>query len=244
MATALSQSPPELAEISVEGWLAFMVDSWQQGEHVAIIGPTGSGKTTISHLLLDLRSYVVALAVKREDETLERFLEGPKYGRKRYKVIKKWPPVYPDARVILWLRPKELGVTNDQKERLRKALNAIYLAGGWCVFFDDAGYITGFLGMGAQLGIMLNQGRSSHLTVVVAMTQPKSIVARLPSETFKQCRHQLIFKFENVGEIKAIAEIAGIDWHLLQRMMEGLGEHDFIYKGKGKLVVVRNDLAA
>lgn len=236
------QLQPDIEEITVNQWFAMMATNWQQGEHVAIIGPTGSGKTTISQMLLDLRGYVAVLAVKRTDETLDRFLEGPKYGRKKYKVIKKWPPTYPDTRVILWLKPKELGVTNEQRTKLREALNTIYLSGGWTVFFDDAGYITGFLGMGAQLGIMLNQGRSDHLTVVVAMTQPKSIVARLPSETFKQCRHQLIFKFDNVNEIKAIAEIAGIDWHRLQQMIGELGDHDFIYKGKGKLVLVRNEL--
>lgn len=236
------QQQLDIEEISADAWFNLIRQQWHQGEHVAIIGPTGSGKTTVSQMLLDLRTYVVVLAVKLEDETLERFMAGPKYGRKKYKVIKTWPPKYPDTRVILWLRPKELGISNDQRQKLQKALNSTYMQGGWTVFFDDAGYITGYLGMGKELGIMLNQGRSHHLTVVAAMTQPRSIVARLPSETFKQCRHQLIFKFDNEDEVKAIGSIAGINWHHLLELMSKLRDHDFIYKGKGKLVLVRNDL--
>lgn len=235
------QRQPQLEEVAVGQWYAFMAEAWRQGEHAAIIGPTGSGKTTIAQMLLELRTYVVVLAVKRTDETLEAFKRG-EHGFSRYKVIEKWPPKYPDTRVILWAKPKELGITNEQREKLKKAIDKMYLVGGWTEFWDDAGYITGYLGMGQELGILLNQGRSDALTVVVAMTQPKSMVARLPSETFKQCRHQLIFKFENVVELKAIAEIAGIDWRKLKNMSAELGDHDFIYKGKGQVVLVRNTL--
>lgn len=235
------QLPLDIEEMSVDLWFAWMRDNWHQGEHVAIIGPTGTGKTTISYMLLEIRGYVVVLAVKRTDDTLEQFKRGDvKRGLSKYKVIEKWPPTYADTRVILWVKPKELGVTNEQYAKLKAAVGKIYLAGGWTTFFDDCGYITGYLHLGQELGIMLNQGRSDRLTVVAAMTQPKSMVARLPSETFKQCRHQLIFKYDNIVEIKAIAEIAGMDWHRLIEMMHQLGDHDFIYKGKGTLVVVRN----
>ena len=234
------QPQPDIEEITVDQWIQLMRANWHQGEHVAIGGPTGSGKTRIAQKMLELRSYVAVLAVKRTDETLERFMEGPKYGLSKYTVIKEWPPRYPLVRVVLWVKPKELGISNDQREKLRKALNSIYLAGGWTTFWDDCGYITGFLGMGSNLGIMLNQGRSDFLTNVVAYTQPKSMVARLPSETFKQCRHQLVFKFDNEDEIKALAAIAGIPWRRLMGMLAELGEHDFIYKGKGRLVLVRN----
>lgn len=235
------QQQLEIEEVSVEQWFAWMRSNWFQGEHVAIIGPTGSGKTTIAQILLEIRTYVVVLAVKRTDDTLEQFKSGA-HGLSKYKVISTWPPKYPNVRVVFWARPKELGVTNDQQERLRNVVNKLYLQGGWTIFFDDAGYITGYLHMGGELGIMLNQGRSDNLTVVAAMTQPKSMVARLPSETFKQCRHQLIFKFDNEDEVKAIAAIAGINWHRLLEIMAQLRDHDFIYKGKGRLVLVRNNL--
>lgn len=236
------QPRPDIEEATVEEWFALMQETWRQGEHVVIIGPTGSGKTRIAQRLLEIRGYVVVLAVKKNDETLERFMEGAKYGFSKYKVISDWPPPYPYVRVILWAKPKELEISLEQKQKIAKALNAAYLAGGWTVFFDDAGYITGFLGQAMKLGILLNQGRSDHLTTVSAITQPKSVVARVPSETFKQVRHKLAFYSEYEDEVKATANIFGMNWRTLQGQMEQLGEYDFLYRGKRRLLLVRNHL--
>src|ERR1700727_3046512 len=43
---------------------------WQPGEHMALDGPTGEGKTTHAVGILGLRKYVLALDPKGEDETL------------------------------------------------------------------------------------------------------------------------------------------------------------------------------
>src|SRR5580700_9086673 len=43
---------------------------WHPGEHTAMIGPTGEGKTTHAVGTLTLRKYVLALDPKGEDETL------------------------------------------------------------------------------------------------------------------------------------------------------------------------------
>lgn len=44
--------------------------AWGPGEHKALIGPTGEGKTTHAVGILGLRKYVIALDPKGEDETL------------------------------------------------------------------------------------------------------------------------------------------------------------------------------
>lgn len=225
----------QLQSLPTKEWLAWLQQNWKQGEHVNIMGPTGKGKTTLALEVLDIRDYVVGLGVKRFDETIEKFK-----SRKGYKVIKKWPPDIQYHKVLLWIKPKTLGGLREQTYILRNALNQIYIAGGWCIFIDDAGYVSGYLHLGSEIGIMLNQGRSSHLSVVIAMTQPKSVVARMPSEAFKQCTHQIVFKYTNQVEIKAISEIMGIDYKQLLAYMEQLGEHDCLYKGKGQLVLIRN----
>src|SRR5271156_3266540 len=43
---------------------------WQPGEHMALDGPTGEGKTTHAVGILATRKYVLALDHKGEDETL------------------------------------------------------------------------------------------------------------------------------------------------------------------------------
>lgn len=58
---------------------------WKPGQHAALIGPTGEGKSTHSVGMMGLRKWVVALDPKGEDETLqasgyERVLKMPPGG--------------------------------------------------------------------------------------------------------------------------------------------------------------------
>lgn len=238
---------PLYEEVELDTWLRFMRESWEQGQHIAIVGPTGRGKTTLAHLLLDIRTYVVVLAVKRDDDTLDRFRDGGSHAQRRmglkytkYKVIKKWPPQYGWKRVVLWLKPESFKDLREQAVKLYHALENIYLAGGWCVYFDETGYIAGNLGLGAQLSVLLNQGRSSGLSIVASMTRPHSLFARIPSETLNQCRHIIIFRYKDEREAKACAEIAGISFTNMKVLMSFLGKYDFLYVGEEKLALVRN----
>jgi len=233
-------------EMDIKEWYTSFSQVWKQGEHVGIIGSTGTGKTTVAQVLLDTRTYVCVLAVKRKDETLERFKNGWKYGLSQYKVITQWPPDYPFHKVVLWIKPKDISDGKHQAERLYKALNTIYLDGGWCLYFDEAGFIAGSLGLGQALGVLLNQGRSAGISVVVTMTRPTSMIARVPKEALNQPRHKLIFKYENLDEIKACATICDIPWRdmlALQHLLEFHGNKrfsDFLCISNGTITLVRN----
>jgi hypothetical protein len=229
----------QVSEIARSEWYARMNTSWHQGEHIVIIGPTGTGKTNLATELLDIREWVVVLAVKRKDETLDRF------KKQGYRVIRKWPPEYNWKRVILWEKPGSLtDDTSKQTAAIHKALNQMYLAGGWTIYFDESGYIAGTLGLSRDLGILLNQGRSNYLSIVASMTRPSSVIARVPREALNQPRHKIIFKYSEEADIKACAQIAGINWHTMQEYMDMLttyrkGYSDFLYIGES-ISVVRN----
>lgn len=212
----------------------YMRTNWAQGEHVALCGPTGSGKTTVACDIVVLRDYAVMLAVKRYDDTINLFKKAG------FKVINKWPPDYTKKHVILWSKPDSLDSATKQTAVISEALERIYISGGWCVYFDEAGFIAGHLRLGGYLGVLLNQGRSSHISVVCAMTRPHSMVARIPAETLNQCRHILIFKYTDEREIKACAEICGLSFHAMQQLQQALDTHDFLYVGKRNVAIVRN----
>ncbi len=231
--------PQQISEQSVGEWFDFLRRIWKQGQHMLLCGPTGTGKTTVASDILDIRDWVCVLAVKKRDETLEQF------KRQGYQVIKKWPPEYYQQRVIYWEKPQSLSDDlRKQAVALHNALNEIYLAGGWCVYFDEAGYIAGQLGLGRDLGVLLNQGRSNYLSVVATVTRPSSVIARIPRETLNQPRHKIIFKYTEETDIKACADIAGINWKIMKTYMDALrvygkGHTDFLYIGQ-EIIIVRN----
>lgn len=235
-------------EQNFDDWYQDLQSDWHQGEHVAIIGQTGTGKTTVAHRILDIRDYVCVLAIKREDDTLERFRTGEQYGRDSYRVIRSWPPDYPFRKVILWAKPKSLKRDDLQKQALavHHALNRMYLSGGWCIYLDEAGYLAGVLGLSSAIGILLNQGRSAHISVVATMTRPSSVVARIPRESLTQVRHHLVFKYTDDREMKSCAEIVGLSLQSMRIFQKLLttnpqkGFSDFLYVGKGKIIIVRN----
>ena len=230
MATQVS-----LPEIEKDAWLTDFKATWKQGDHVSILGPTGTGKTTIALSLLEARDYVCVLAVKRKDETLNLFRRGG------YKVIHQWPPEYHHHRIIFWNKPQSLSDDlHKQALSIHDALNRMYLAGGWCIYFDEAGYIAGTLRLHQDLGVLLNQGRSAYLSIVATMTRPSSVVARVPKEALNQPKHKLVFKFRDEREVRAAAEIAGINWKDMLALQQSLGKHDFLYIGEDSAVLVRN----
>lgn len=238
-----------LREIDIDTWYQEMPGRWAQGEHITLMGPTGTGKTTVAQRLLDAREYVCVLAVKEHDDTLKRFLLGHEYGRERYWLIRKWPPDFPHHRVVFWPKPKAINDEKEQSELLWTALNAMYLSGGWCVYFDEAGYISGTLGLGKALAILLNQGRSSYISVVATVTRPKSMVARVPVEAMSQARHHLIFRYSDYEEQKTCARIVGVSPLLMQQYQARLEYHrakngteysDFLYFRGRDVTLVKN----
>lgn len=241
-----TQPQTDIQEIDRDEWLEIFKGSWEQGEHVVIAGPTGTGKTFFAQPILDIRDYVCVIAVKPKDDTLERFKQSHLYGYKRYAIIKKWPPRYGVNRFILWEKPKGLQKLKEQAEKLHTALNEMYREGGWCIYIDDTGYVTGTLGLGRAVGVLLNQGRSSGLSIVICVQRSTSVIARVPKEAFSQPRHKLIFKYENRDELRAVSQVVDVDLKTLEFYMDLLqsyypkGYTDFIYIGKGKIYLVRN----
>lgn len=214
--------------------------SWPQGEHVVIVAPTGAGKTTIASTIVGLRAYTIVFAVKRHDDTLELF------KKQGYKTLTAWPPEnqhqYPH--VIFWAKPTSLtDGLGKQSQSIKKVMDDVYLAGGWCCYFDEVGYLAGTLGLGKGIGVMLNQGRSNHITVVATMTRPTSVIARIPKETLNQARHILIGKYINTDEQKACASVAGLDIKDMLYYQKELRYYpnentDFLYINKQKLIII------
>lgn len=227
----------EVPEIPTAIWLDQMWMEWEQGEHVALMGQTGSGKTTLARDLLKVRDYVVVLAVKRFDDTLDSFTAAAGYTRS------SWPPDYNRRRVLIWPRPKDIDDIDGQGKHVHRVLKDVSRSGGWALFLDDTGYITGMLGEGKSVTALLNTGRSGHISVVTAMTQPTSVAARIPTETLRQVRHVLVFPYQNQRDTDTISKIVGYNRRDIEGWMKRMDPHDFLAFSHGKVTLVRHTYA-
>lgn len=174
---------------------------WRQGEHVALIGPTGSGKTTLSMSLLPYRRYVVALATKPKDSTMDALKDSG------YKVISKWEkmPVDLYPRRILWPDAKTLYAVRRQRYEFRTALSKIYKEGGWCVYADELWFLIHHLKLEFEVRTYLLQARSLGISFVAATQRP----AYVPLEIYDQSTHLFFFRDNDERNLK---RLSGISW--------------------------------
>lgn len=212
------------SEIGRTSWLAWMHANWEQGQHIAIMGRTGRGKTFLARDLLDCRQYVCALAVKRADDTLLTF---PQAGYKMM-VNGKWPPRYGTNRVLYWAKPKNLTDVAHQKKTIMSILDDAYQNGGWTIFYDDVAYIARALGFAKVMGILFNQARSSHSSQLAAMTQPSSVTQSIPSEVWRQVRFHLVFYYRTGRDLDVISDMVGYKLVQLKKWMAMLRPWDFL----------------
>lgn len=102
---------------------------WNQGEHVTLIGPTGSGKTTLALALLPMRRYVLAFGTKPKDRTLDTLVRQA--GWKRVQTWEKMPRVIRGAcRVVFW--PKYLTPEDVPRQgyEIGAAMRGAFVQGG------------------------------------------------------------------------------------------------------------------
>ncbi len=209
---AIRELPPD-DMAPVIGWDDFMtyVFDWKQDQHVALIGPTDSGKSTLEYSILPLRKYVTFFATKPADKTLEAFARKGGYVR-----TADWPPrtgrfrkhiATPEEmpRRILWPDASTINSAPRQQEVFRKAFADIYASGGWCTVWDEFWMMCSILKMEDEARIMLQQARSNDISFVMGAQRP----SRIPLEVFDQSSHMFFWRDQDEVNLK---RMGGIGW--------------------------------
>lgn len=151
---------------------------WAVGEHVAIIGTTGTGKTYLTSKLLEWRQYIAVLRTKPDDIKFKGF----------HKVA--------DAKALATPNryPKLLISPDFRRQRIVAAdlFDTVWNMGNWTIVIDELFYVHDTLGMKDWVNMLLTQGRSKRISVVVGMQRPVSITRFALSES----THIMSFRLE------------------------------------------------
>lgn len=179
---------------------------WKQGEHVVIIGDTGSGKTYLESKLLPLREYVIVLRTKPDDIKFDGFRKVDSYLKlgnvKEHKFL---------------LTPKY----EEQQLHASRAMEMVWKEGGWAFAIDELYYATSVLRVERQVNKLVTQGRSKAITMVMGMQRP----AWISRFALSQATHAFIFRCEGRDMITISQSLSPS----VIKPIEKLKRYEFVY---------------
>ena len=224
---AESEYKPSIVGVPWSVFLAWLADAWEPGQHLAIIGPTGEGKTTFVVGILGLRQWVIALDPKGEDETLAasgfmRVTSLPLSGDIRNRIAEGQP-----ARLIIG------GPSRTDAERagllllMRQAIKMVREQGGWTLYVDEFQIISDvrMFGLGKPIEELLISARRNRSSIITSFQAP----AWVPRAATRQAWGTLLLPTRDVNMIKAVAETMGRSWQELMSAVQQLPQYHGLF---------------
>lgn len=226
MPTLMSNDFEPIPSVSFDEFMQRLV--WIQGEHMAMIGPTGQGKTNLAMQLLPLRQYTTVFATKPRDKTLDMFIEG--FG---YKKLTDWKPQYISDRWvekypkrILWPNATSLRQSRvNQTKVFAPALSDLFGMGSWCIYFDELWWMSFILKFQEDTKIFLQQGRSMELSLVCATQRP----AWVPLEIYDMSTHLFFWADNDRANLNRISGIGSFNSDAIRLRITTLRKHEVLY---------------
>ena len=216
------------------GFLEWFRSAWQPGEHMAVIAPTGAGKTTLVGGLLDLRRYVLALDPKGGDSTLTglgypRLSTWPGERQLERLVAKNNEDNLPSRFVV---GPKVSRHEDHAKLRTvtKEALDGAFGMGGWTVYCDELQIATDprMMNLRKEADRMLIAARDKGLSFVSSYQAPSWVTPHAG----KMATWVAVSRTRDTDVVNRLAEILGRPKAEIRGAISGLERFSWMIVGR------------
>lgn len=217
----------------------FVWNTAEEGEHIALIGPTGQGKTVLSRNLAVLQPFVSVFGTKPRDNNLLHYIDQLGYVRMSHWRNGLDPLQFPKR--VIWPDVKKLGKMEDvQRAVFEDALQGIYLEGNWTVILDEYWYMINVLKMERALTMFLTQARSLGISMIMAMQRPRDV----PVASYSQSTHLFFWRMNDAYEVARLAEIGGGEAGVIRDIVKNLERYQVLYVNTRTGAMVRTKAPA
>jgi len=194
---------------------------FKQGEHVTIIGPTGSGKTLLAQELVKPRSFVVATGVKHKDESLERLM------KQNWVRVGNWKDKPRSAqRVVLWPKEDDISKVREvHRNVFSNMLSDVYKKGSWAIWTDELRYMTDIIGLRKEYILMYVAARSNRISLISSAQRPSHV----PLEAYSQAQHLVLFRTGDERDLARAGGLNGSNSKQVAATVSNLPHHHFLH---------------
>lgn len=217
---------------------------WQRGQHVAIMAPTGTGKSyLVSHGLLPMWDHSLTIDPKPSDPdnlAHARWLGAkltPTYPQPHLGHLWGKDP-YPDKHY--WINPPFGALQSNLDAALDGVWQSAKNGKGWVVYIDEIKLICARRPDGHDLAHhvtrMLRYGRARGITVIGGTQSPRYLGPGM-SDFMDQPRYVFLGKTKDAAVVERYAEISGLGRKLGMAVVPKLGKHSWWLIGPDDLSV-------
>lgn len=219
---------------------AYLRTAFQQGDHMAIIGPTGTGKTHIALEAAELRTYVLVVACKPRDPLITdatargyHLLPGNKLevpyadGKPHFKRVVYWPRMPEEQRRKIPQHQRIKAERALHKPLVGGALGYVRDNGHWALVLDEGTYICRDLRLQEDVDSALQQFRTLNASIIILGQRP----AWMGRYVLSQPTHLFLFNTRNRDDRKALGDISGVDPKEVEAILRTLDRdsHEVLY---------------
>lgn len=240
----LEANEPEIHRFTREEFVTEVFGPhYEAGQHVAIMGPTGSGKTTVAYELLNEVATpelpAIVLVMKPRDPVVKDFSKST-----GFRTTQRWPPIINRAYNekggglgkrqrgwVFWPKHSLRDIRRDDAmlaREFRKVLDESYRKGNRIVFADEIVGLSKELNLEDELNAIWMRGKSMGTGMWAATQRP----FHAPLNMYSQSEHLIMFKDPDKRSVDRFKEIGGVEPEFVESAVRRLKLHEFLYIGR------------